>query len=146
MNITIEIIKRFTKSCVSDKDTFMIDLDLPDNSILKRDSEKNSDEYKLRFDIICKLVFANRMKRILIYTEDIRTILPIIEELVVEIRKTVVIPEEKKSYGFITNLLTTPFTDKVHLGDGLIRATADCKDSSGKRQTIVVEYFEHSNT
>ena len=154
MSISIKVIKRFTKGNSSQKrEAFIIDLDSEENAVFKdmNANQSNSEEFRNRLNIIHRLVLANKMKDIAIYTSDLNdkdkekatalmTHLEDFAAMLSTLCSEDMRPSTRRSTA--TGILTTRFVEEAELEDGLTRCIVEVKDDDGKWRTIRFEYYE----
>lgn len=145
---SIRLVKRFSMTGTSgDRETYTIDLDVEENNVLKNKDAIETPEYQQRFSIVSKMIFANKMKDILIYTNEYDKLQTHLQQLCDELRKSIVVPTDTSGIGrsFVTNLLTTPLKDEIRLEGGLMRSTIELRrnDGSSKPIALRVEYYQH---
>lgn len=148
MSINVKVIKnRNKRASDSNRDTFVVDLDVEENFILKDVNRKETIEYNDRLAIVSRIVLANKMKDILLYTNDLNSkdkdALTIIASHLDELAKhfSSLIPASESEA--LTDFMTSKFMNETHLDGGLTRCNIEVKDAnSGKKRTIKVEYYE----
>jgi hypothetical protein len=159
MSITIKVIKQFTKSTSQGRDTYFVDLDHGDNVILKDEEAIESDEFRSRFVIVSRLIFANKSKDILLYTIDLDKISEHLQRLAKNLEQSVVASMESTDDAsvnhlashFFTNMMTASIGKETKLEGGLTRGIIELRyktiggkskrDTDEKRREIRIEHY-----